>query len=121
MTTEMTELQFIRAAIARLTTERKRLDDKIAALELALETWGDEGRPKKKFRPHGLNRNGNAETLEFLRSRGGKPTTLTQMAREGRCSRAAASVRARFLVKAGHVKHVGPGVYAAVVKEGEAP
>src|SRR5678816_3310783 len=102
------------AQIDRLQTERRAIDDKIAALELAYETLvpgganGTNGHAKpSRKRPARRTRDvdGVDKTLAFLRERT-SATSIAQVARHFRCTRPAAMQRLVELLRRGVVERV---------------
>jgi hypothetical protein len=105
-------------AIASLKSERKDLDDKIAALELAHETLGGGDMPAEmpKAKPSKRRRrdvDGLSKTLSLVNELG-KPLTANRVARELRCTPVAARVRLLRLVDSKQVQRVSRGLYASV-------
>lgn len=101
----------IATALHQLREERKTIDDRIAALELAHETLGGKvATPKARAR--GRDAGGADKVRAFLVERD-KPTTTAQVSRAMRCSRLAAAGRLLKLVKLGQAVRLSRGVYAA--------
>lgn len=110
-------LAYFIAQIEKLQNDRKIIDDKIAALNLAYETMsgGQPVRTKRAVANKTVRRlrrdtDGSAKVLSFLRDRR-QPAGIPQITRELRCSAAAASARLRALMAAGNVKRIGRGLY----------
>lgn len=105
--------------IDELTSQRKKLDDQIAAMALAyesiagspLESFEDRPVERKNGKARTLDKASREKTLAFLRERIGKPTTTNTIARQFKITKEAASQRCGVLVKSGLVRRISRGVF----------
>jgi hypothetical protein len=102
----------ISKALAVLKADRATIDDRIAALELAIETLGGATVQPRKVRRTRKRRDASASvsTGAWLSGRG-KPASISQVARALGCSNTAAGIRLMRLVESGKARRIARGLY----------
>jgi hypothetical protein len=115
-------LEILVRTYEELTADRKRIDAKIGALNIAYEALA--GAPlANDMQPKALNGGGRKHPRRVMRewrplvlawmAKHGKPFDAQRLGRSVGCSRDAATARLRALVEEGKAKRVQRGLYAA--------